>query len=121
MTKLLLIDLRDKVDYDQFYVYNSINVPFDTISLDLLGELNEILLDKPGIDSSAHNGDLSHYLMYTLQQNSNALKVIYSSQETFGKAVELANNLVRLKISRVCLIKSGIESFITTKIIYRQI
>lgn len=112
---LLLIDLRLQIDYAQFYVLNSINIPYDNLVFDRLSQLSEQPI------AQLVESDLNNTLMYHLQKKSNALKVIYSSQETFNQAVELANYLVKLKISKICVIKNGIESFITTKIIHRQV
>lgn len=111
-SKLLLIDLRDSFSYSKFYVLNSINVPFDKLNLERL----EQSTDQMTIESEMNN-----FLIYTLKKNPNALKVIYSNQETYTQAIELANRLVRMKFSKLCLIKKGIESFLSTKIIYREI
>ena len=112
---LLLIDLRDSSSYSQFHVLNSVNIPFEKLGIERLKQLAEQTI------SSASESDMNILLMYTLQKSPKALKVIYSHQETFSEAIELANNLVRMKFSRVCLIRKGIESFISTKIIYREV
>lgn len=114
-SKLLLIDLRDSFSYSKFYVLNSINVPFDKLNLERLEQSTDQMT------SLSIESDINIFLIYTLKKNPNALKVIYSNQEAYTQAIELANRLVRMKFSKLCLIKKGIESFISTKIIYREI
>ena len=113
---VLVLDVRPPAEFAKFYISNSVNVPFESVNLNRITQLLETsqLL-------SGNEADPTQYLSYLVQSNRSAVKVVLASQDRLPQAIELANCLVRAKISRVCLLNGGIECLNKTKIVQRQI
>ena len=55
-----------------------------------------------------------NYLIYLLQKKKDAIKVVIGSQSKMNLAIEFANKLVQLKMSKVCILNNGVECFQST-------
>ncbi len=116
LSKLILIDIRSPQEYSQACVINSKNIPFENINFTKLNQLGA----SQNTINIANENDSTSYLIYILRQNKNLLKIIITSDENYGNAIELANALVRINISKLCILSKGIDCFKSTKIYQSQ-
>ena len=116
LSKLVLIDIRSSLEYAQASVINSKNIPFENINFT---KLNQLATSQNSINVPNEN-DSSSFLIYTLKQSKNLLKIIMTSDEKFENAIELANALVRNNIPKLCILSKGVECFKSTKIYQNQ-
>jgi rhodanese-related sulfurtransferase len=116
LSKLILIDIRSPQEYSQACVINSKNIPFENINFT---KLNQLGASQNAINIANEN-DSTSYLIHILRQNKNLLKIIITSDEKFENAIELANALVRINISKLCILSKGIDCFKSTKIYQSQ-
>lgn len=114
-SKLVLVDIRSSADFSQSHIFNSRNIPFKSINLTRLLQLAE---SSPGgpYNVNDNSDPVTNNLLGLLQQSKSLVKIILSSRDEFDNCVELANTLVRLHFSRVCILHRGIECFKNTKI-----
>ena len=121
---ILLIDLRENFDFSHFHVLKSINIPFSKLDLNSLisanGGTDCFDYSENNDEATCGNNLLVKSILHNPDNNGDCLRVIYGTREMYEKAVNVANCLVRMKFSKICLIRNGIESFITTDIIYRK-
>jgi TBC domain-containing protein kinase-like protein len=113
-SKLILIDIRPSNEYQKCFIENSKNIPFENIQINKLFQLYSSQIN------TANENDSTNYLIYLLQQNKSQLKILLGSRDQLDKCTQLANSLVKLKISKVCLIDKGIECFKSTKIYFEN-
>ena len=110
-SKLLLIDIRSSIEFNLFSINKSKNIPFENINFTKMIQLNQMQIN------SANENDSTNFLVYLLQQGKNMLKIVMSSRSKMNNAVELANKLVQLNFSKVCILNNEIECFKSTKIV----
>jgi TBC domain-containing protein kinase-like protein len=114
MSKLVLIDLRSPNEFAQASIANSKSVPFENLNF---ARLTQTL----GHGNNAPNeSDSTAYLTHYLQQNKTLLKVILTSEAKYEQAIQVANVLVGLQFSKVCILSRGVECFQSTKIYQSQ-
>ena len=117
LSKLILIDIRSLGEFAQGHIFNSRNVPFENLNF---SKLDQILSSGSQVNSAPNESDSTAYLVFLMQQNRKLVKIILGSRDRFENGIDLANTLVRLGMSRVCLLHKGIECFRTTKIWQQQ-
>ena len=115
LSKLILVDIRPESEFSQFNVINSKNISFENLNFTKLQQLSQSQV------TSANENDANSYLIYLLQQNKNLLKIIMTSESKFKNGIDLANELVRLGNSKICILHNGVECFKSTKIFYSEI
>lgn len=112
MSKIVLIDLRPSSEFSQSFLLKSKNFPYEQINFN---KLEQIGLNQ--ISNAPNENDSTLGLIYLLQQARNQVKILVTWDECVNeKAVDLANRLVRLKFSKICILHKGIESLRSTKI-----
>lgn len=104
--KYILIDIRPNSEFSTECVIDSKNFPFEQINVSKLAQ----------ITNSSNESDQAFSLSFHLVQHRNAIKIIIASQELFESAVDLANRLVKLKFSKICVLHQGIDSLKPTDI-----
>ena len=107
------------------------HVPFDKINMGRLAQLlassaartnhatptTAMASSSPSsplvLSESASGGgaDVTLGLASLLHKSRNGLKVIVGSTERFGDTVALANELVRLNVSKICILNRGLDCF----------
>jgi rhodanese-related sulfurtransferase len=97
----VLIDIRPATEFADGYLKDSKNMPYEQLDL--------AKLFKIGSANSPSDADPTLNLVFVLTQHKNSIKIIVSSDELFDSAVDLANRLVRLKHTQVCLLHKGID------------
>jgi hypothetical protein len=109
--KLLLIDIRPAIEFQLFNIKKSKNIPFDNVNFT---KLSQTLAQTTVQLSTANENDTMNYLIYLLQKKKDANKVVIGSQSKMNLAIEFANKLVQLKMSKVCILNNGVECFQST-------
>jgi TBC domain-containing protein kinase-like protein len=110
--KLLLIDIRPAIEFQLFNIIKSKNIPFENVNFTKLTQLAQTQLN-----TCPNENDTLNYLIYLLQQDKDAIKVVISSRSKMNLAVEFANKLVQLKFSKVCILNKGVECFQSTVLV----
>jgi hypothetical protein len=116
-SKLIVFDLRSSTEYANEFILTSKSVPYENLNMPKLFQLS--MTQTPLI--SANESDSTAYLAYLLQQNKNYLKVVCTSLTRFADSIELANALVKLKYTKVCILNRGVECLKSTSIFNKQI
>ncbi|RNA08203.1 TBC domain-containing kinase [Brachionus plicatilis] len=109
--KYILIDVRPNSLFSIGYVTESKNFPFESINFSKLAQ---------ALNPSSSTSDTDLALPFFLAQNKNAIKIIIASQEFLDSAIDLANKLVKLKFSKICVLHQGIESLKPTDIYIQE-
>ncbi|CAF1036134.1 unnamed protein product [Brachionus calyciflorus] len=98
----ILIDIRSSSEYSNEFITNSKNIPYEAINFQKLSQTGSL--------SSLNENDMTLSLIHLLNKNKNSIKIVMSCEESIdSEAVDLANRLVKLKYSRVCVLHKGFE------------
>ena len=104
VAKLLIVDIRPPGEFTS--VFSAKNVPYEMINF---GRLAAMLKTGSQQSLAQNESDATVQLFNLLQTHRNAVKIVATSVSRRREAVDVANNLVKLNFSKICILHKGVE------------